>query len=125
LEQKGLLKRFSLSCYGKQDTLEEIRATKAKKFNELKGKRETAEYEEWFLKYEPRGNKALKRESPITPKSRTIKTRTIPSLTAIPTPKAKTRKTKTHTLPPARTIKKRSKRRIKYEGPYARRKFYF
>ena len=39
LEQKGLLKRFSINCYGKQDTLEEMRNTKALKYKELKGKK--------------------------------------------------------------------------------------
>jgi len=53
LEQRGLLKRFSLECYGKQPTLESIRAEKAEKFKELSGKRGTREYEEWFLKYNP------------------------------------------------------------------------
>jgi hypothetical protein len=53
LEQRGLLKRFSLECYGKQPTLESIRAEKAEKFKELTGKRGTREYEEWFLKYTP------------------------------------------------------------------------
>ena len=53
LKQKGLLRRFSLSCYGKQDTLESMRALKAEKFEELKNKRGTDEYDEWFLKYSP------------------------------------------------------------------------
>ena len=53
LEQKGLLKRFSIECYGAQKSLEEIRGIKANKFAELKGKRGTPEYDEWFLKYRP------------------------------------------------------------------------
>jgi hypothetical protein len=53
LEQKGLLKRFSIDCFGKQDTLETIRAEKTAKFRELSGKRGTREYEMWFLKYSP------------------------------------------------------------------------
>lgn len=53
LQQKGLLKRFSINCYGKQHTLEEMRNTKAEKYKELKGKRNTAEYESWFLRYIP------------------------------------------------------------------------
>ena len=53
LKQKGLLRRFSLSCYGKQDTLESMRALKAEKFEELKNKRGTDAYDEWFLKYSP------------------------------------------------------------------------
>ena len=51
LKQKGLLKRFSIDCYGKQHSLGDIRETKAKKFKELK--RTSPEYEAWFLKYRP------------------------------------------------------------------------
>jgi len=53
LEQKGLLKRFSIICYGHQESVEEMRAEKAKKFKELQTKRDTREYEEWFLNYKP------------------------------------------------------------------------
>ena len=53
LKQKGLLKRFSINCYGKQLTLEDIRADKAKKFQDLKKKQGTKEYEEYFLRYVP------------------------------------------------------------------------
>ena len=58
LAQKGLLKRFSLSCYGKQETLESMRAEKTEKFMELKDKRDSPEYESWFLRYVPRENDA-------------------------------------------------------------------
>jgi hypothetical protein len=61
LEQKGLLKRFSLDCYGKQDTMEEIRAEKARKYEELKSAKNAREFEEWFLKYNPATNTGLKR----------------------------------------------------------------
>ena len=53
LKQKGLLKRFSIICYGHQDSVEEMRAEKAKKFKELSNKRGTPEYESWFLNYRP------------------------------------------------------------------------
>ena len=53
LSQRGLLKRFSIKCYGKQSTLESMRSEKAMKYNELKNKRGTKEYEFWFLKYNP------------------------------------------------------------------------
>jgi hypothetical protein len=53
LAQIGLLKRFSLSCYGKQMSLEEMRAEKAEKYKELSGKRNSTEYDMWFLKYMP------------------------------------------------------------------------
>jgi hypothetical protein len=53
LQQKGLLKRFSINCYGTQETLEDMRNMKAEKFKELKNKKGTREYESWFLRYVP------------------------------------------------------------------------
>jgi hypothetical protein len=53
LEQKGVLKRFSTVCYGKQPTLESMRAEKTAKYAELAGKKGTPEYEMWFMKYSP------------------------------------------------------------------------
>jgi len=74
LEQKGLLKRFSLSCYGKQETKEDIRAHKTHMFEELKTKRGTAEYDYWFLKYNPALDSKLKIKRPSEPsKSKTLK----------------------------------------------------
>jgi hypothetical protein len=81
LEQKGLLRRFTITCYGHQQTVEEMRAEKAKKFRELKGKKGTREYEEWFLNYNPnpseRKNKTTKtryiRQNKRKPKRKTMK----------------------------------------------------
>lgn len=53
LKQNGILKRFSISCYGEQETIEEIRNKKSQMFNKLKNKKNSKEYEEWFLKYNP------------------------------------------------------------------------
>jgi len=53
IEQRGILKRFSTECYGKQPTLEVIRSEKAEKFKELSNDRKSREYEMWFLKYIP------------------------------------------------------------------------
>lgn len=53
LKQKGLLRRFSITCYGHQETLEEMRAHRAEKYQELRSKKGTKEYEEWFLSYKP------------------------------------------------------------------------
>jgi hypothetical protein len=61
LEQKGLLRRFSISCYGHQETLEEIRAHKTKMHEELK--RGTKEYDEWFLRYVPTQDKTARRKA--------------------------------------------------------------
>ena len=53
LVQKGLLKRFSIDCIGHQETVEEMRAQKTEKYNELKNNKNSTEYEEWFLRYRP------------------------------------------------------------------------
>ena len=53
LKQSGLLRRFSINCYGKQPTLESMRFEKTEKYEELKGKRDSREFEEWFLRYIP------------------------------------------------------------------------
>jgi hypothetical protein len=57
LQQKGLLKRFSVNCMGHQETVEQMRAEKTTKFAELKDKKGTAEYDEWFLRYRPLDDK--------------------------------------------------------------------
>jgi hypothetical protein len=63
LEQKGLLKRFSVNCYGEQETLEDMRNAKAEKYKELKGQRNTVEYESWFLRYIPNETKQERKEN--------------------------------------------------------------
>ena len=63
LAQKGLLRRFSINCMGHQETIEEMRAEKAQKFVELRGKQNTSEYEEWFLRYRPLDTKKVKEET--------------------------------------------------------------
>lgn len=55
LEQKGLLKRFSLTCYGHQPSLEEMREIKNEKYKLLN--EGSHEYEEWFFKYDPSKSK--------------------------------------------------------------------
>lgn len=61
LKQKGLLKRFSISCYGEQATIADIRAKKAQKYRFLSDKKHDKqfhqEYEKLFLKYSPEFNK--------------------------------------------------------------------
>jgi hypothetical protein len=53
LDQSGILKRYSIECYGKQSTLEDIRSKKTEMFKELGKDRESKEYQMWFLKYTP------------------------------------------------------------------------
>ena len=71
LAQKGLLKRFSISCYGTQPTLETIRAEKALKFKELAKKRNGPDWNEWFFKYSP--------SSELKSKTRTLLSSSSPS----------------------------------------------
>lgn len=74
LKQKGLLKRFSLKCYGHQETFEEIRAKKAEKYQQLKGKTKTREYEEYFLRYRP-ADKIMEKNSSSSSSSTSGKTK--------------------------------------------------
>jgi hypothetical protein len=65
LEQKGLLERFSIICYGKQETLDNARAHKAEKFREFKNikNRETnSEYLKYFFKYNPNNEEKKSRK---------------------------------------------------------------
>jgi len=73
LEQKGLLRRFSINCYGKQETLEDMRNLKSEKYKELKGKAGTKEYESWFLRYIPYEEKLAKEDK----KGNKLKNKTI------------------------------------------------
>jgi hypothetical protein len=74
LHQTGLLKRFTMDCYGKQETLETIRAEKTEMFKKLSDKRGSREYEMWFLKYSPAN---YMKKSDIKPKKdNTIDTET-------------------------------------------------
>jgi len=105
LKQTGLLRRFGLTCYGKQETLDDIKAAKAEKYQTLN--HNDPEYEEWFLKYSPMEyfehtyntvkHKLTVKRSPNAKKSPSPKA---PSPKA-PSPK-KTRNTKT-------TLKKKKK----------------
>ena len=85
LEQRGLLRRFSIDCVGHQETIEEMRAKKAKKFDELRDKKNTPEYNEWFLRYRPSDGRSGNVQSSNKTRRRKTKTKT----------KTKTRKTKT------------------------------
>ena len=65
LRQKGLLKRFSIDCYGRQETLERIRQEKSEAFSRLRNNRKSKEFEWWFLRYIPRDlDKSLKKAKP-------------------------------------------------------------
>ena len=77
-KQRGLLKRFSTTCYGKQQTLETMRAEKAALFNNLKHNTCSDDYKKYFLRYLPsRKDKCQKTRSKKTrsKKTRSKKTR--------------------------------------------------
>jgi hypothetical protein len=60
LAQKGLLKRFSITCYGHQESIEEMKAEKASKYKEFKKANNKKMFEEWFLSYKPDDIKRIK-----------------------------------------------------------------
>ena len=57
LEQTGILKRFTMDCIGKQKSLIDILEEKSAKFEELKNKKTSLEYNSWFFKYNPAKDK--------------------------------------------------------------------
>jgi hypothetical protein len=79
LAQKGLLKRFSISCYGHQESVEEMKAEKAEKYKELKLSKDKKLFEEWFLNYRPddiKTNKEIKKQEKKNKKTKTKKQKT-------------------------------------------------
>ena len=61
LNQVGLLKRFTTTCYGEQETLESIRTHKTEMYEKLSKNKNSKEYEEWFLKYSPNTEKKTRK----------------------------------------------------------------
>lgn len=53
LEQTGILKRFTMDCIGKQKSLINILEEKSAKFEALKNRKTSLEYNSWFFKYNP------------------------------------------------------------------------
>ena len=80
LEQKGILRRFSVNCYGNQLTMEKMREEKAVKYKELKNKRGSKEWDWYFYKYSPFDEylkKEIKKNKRKNKTSRTTKTDTV------------------------------------------------
>lgn len=105
--QKGLLRRWTPSCYGSQATLSDMRQEKSKAFDRLKDKRGSLEWNKWFLNYAPGGGgdaEAQRPDQSPTPRS-TPGTRTVavtePGYTSVLGP----------TSAPTRSSKRRSKRK--------------
>jgi len=53
LEQKGLLKRFNVNCYGNEKTIVDMRSEKAETYEKLKNMKHSKEYNKYFFKYIP------------------------------------------------------------------------
>ena len=97
LQQKGLLRRFSITCYGHQETLEEIRAHKSEKYKELKEKGDKEEFQEWFFNYKPddkNKGKLDKNAKTTTMKTKTIKSKTMKAKKSNKTKSKKQKKSK-------------------------------
>jgi hypothetical protein len=86
LEQKGLLKRFSIECYGTHQTLEDIRGEKSNAYKSLRDKkcgRGCKEFDMAFLRYIPSsdvvidnwGNE-ISNETPVSKKTKQTKKQT-------------------------------------------------
>jgi hypothetical protein len=110
LHQKGVLKRFSANCYGKQLTMEDIRANKTEMFRKLIGKRGTREYDEWFLKYNPAV--VLQKQYRKAKQQKEPKIKTTKSKTLLPqAPDTKMPITQIFETPVTQKIKKKPKKR--------------
>lgn len=86
LSQKGVLKRFSIDCYGKQETLESIKYEKGNKYRELQNNKHSKEYEKYFLRYIPQEERRHKSRKNMLKKTKLKKTKS---------KKTKSKKTKT------------------------------
>ena len=75
LAQRGILKRFSINCYGDQPTLEKMRREKSQKYEELKNKKGSKEYEWYFLRYIPAERRKRKTKKKRRRKRKTRKKR--------------------------------------------------
>jgi hypothetical protein len=60
LAKRGLTKRFTLDCIGYEQTLQEKRKEKIKKYRILKKNRESKEFKELFFKYNPNEDNEMK-----------------------------------------------------------------
>ena len=122
LQQKGLLKRFSVTCYGKQQTLEDMREEKSKiyaKFKENIISRSSKLYNSNFFRYIPKEvfdtSNILHEQNDLNEIKTKTKTKTRPKTKSRPKTRPKTKsktrpKTKTKTKPRPKTRPKTKSR---------------
>ena len=113
LEQKGILRRFSVNCYGNQLTMEKMREEKAVKYKELKNKRGSKEWDWYFYKYSP-FDEYLKKERK---KSKRKTTRTTRTTRTAKTAKTARRDRTTRTNRMTRKTTKKRKKKVKSDLP--------
>ena len=70
LSQRGILKRFSIDCYGNQSTLESMRKEKTELYKKLKTNKKSKDYEWFFLRYVPADKLLYKEERKKTRKKK-------------------------------------------------------
>ena len=75
LEQKGLLRRFTVTCFGHQESIEDIRSKKIQKYNQLRLHPNKKEYEAWFLNYRPAYMQLKLKNRDVTNRKITIRKR--------------------------------------------------
>jgi len=98
LSQKGVLKRFSINCYGRQLSVEDMRAEKSRKYRELSRDKKSTSYQERFLNYKPGEKLHVVQSPPGTDTSSVAKSSTVLSSSSVastqPTATSKTKKAK-------------------------------
>jgi hypothetical protein len=67
LNQSGVFRRFNLPCKGYQNTIIDIRKEKSEKYEELKNKQGSTEFEKHFLRYMP--NETVKQDRTVRAKT--------------------------------------------------------
>jgi len=97
LKQTGLLKRFSISCYGYQQTFADLRNERLKKFKALKKNMNKEEYNKLFFKYKPDLEAVTKSKKPSNKKNKTLKNKS---------------KEKTDNKKPAKKAKKKAAKKV-------------
>jgi len=112
LEQRGILRRFSIDCYGvEKHTKEKVRAEKTKRYKELKNDKGGKDWEYYFLNYKPGENVHHERKSHMKHKREYPKKRTTKRATKRATKRTTKRATK-------RTTKRATKRTKKKRKPF-------
>ena len=61
LQQRGVLRRFVPSCIGTQDTVVSMRSKKGAMFKEIDRKKDARTYDSWFLNYNPKPRKTVRK----------------------------------------------------------------